>query len=185
MLRIRIPEAALQQLKSRAEQHGEAPAAYAEMVLHYVLHERSLVQDGLAESQAGNEADVYFAIEISSAAKQRLGDWSARQQLNIAAFGGELIRLFLERVDRDPRELAMVHYLIARLDEAGKISEEELCHAIQLWERRSLDARTAGGGHVARWLFSRLRPLLRHVERDGQPVELTLRLIEDLLPNER
>jgi hypothetical protein len=101
------------------------------MVLRYALVERAPVRTNSSPSTT-DEEDVYYELMVALATRVLLTQWSERQQANLASFAGQVVRAFLARFERDPRELAMIHYVSVRLDETPVLTHEHLLDALRL-----------------------------------------------------
>jgi hypothetical protein len=104
----------------------------------------------------------------------RLSRWNEKQPTTLAAFTGALINDFLHDFEKDPRDLAMIHYVSSILDQKSVLSEEELRIAVSRCEH-ALAARYPPG-HLAKWYYSRLKPLVGRIEKEGKLVELTVEI---------
>lgn len=176
LLRIRTGDEALRNLKKRAAVQGFSAELYADMVFHYLMRERVTI--GPADHPVETEDPVYFMVQIPLATKHRLSEWSERHQLNLASFSGALINLFLRQFERDPRDLILIHHVSSVLVGKPSLAESDLQEAFDLI---APSGPSLPPGYYARWLFSRLKPLITTIERNGQAENFTAQLVEDLL----
>jgi hypothetical protein len=147
------------------------------MIFRYFLRER--IQARVIPDMDDPDEEVYLDFQVSRETKRRLTERSESEQANLASFSGRLLDAFLSKHEKDPRDLGMVHYFLSRLDDSAVISEQDLRLGITRCERPQ-EARLPPG-YFARWLHSRLRPLVNSVLRDGAPVSLTPQLLEEIL----
>lgn len=176
-LRVRLADSCWRRLKQRAALRKSAPGPYADMIFRYLLQERIAVHP--TATMDDPEEEIYFDLQVASATKQQLTAQSVGERWNLATFSGLLLAAFLSRYDRDPRDLAMIHYLTSRLDATGLLTEQDLRKGIGHCEYNP-ELRLPAG-YFARWLHSRLQSVVGAFERDGVTVKLTLQAVRDIV----
>ena len=176
-MRVRLPDACWRQLKQRAFLRNCAPGNYADMALRYRLHEREPVVPALGMDALSE--DIYVEVQVASSTRQRLVERSERERWNLATFSGLLLNSFVEKYERDPRDLGMIHYLASRLDESGVLSEQDLREGIAQCERNP-DLRLPPG-YFTRWLHARLRTMASTFHREGAIIPISEQAVSHLL----
>ena len=177
MLRIQLDDSTLKRLKHRAAQRDSDPGGYADMVFHYLM--RETVPQAAVGNTAGQEPDIYFLVDIPVATKRRLTELSEHRQLNLAAYAGLLIGFYFRQFERDPRDFSLIHYLSSLLQEKAVLAETDL--RIALSHLHVGSETTSPPEYLERWLFSRLKPLVNSIEKDGQTHTLTVHLVAELI----
>jgi hypothetical protein len=179
-LRVRLSSEAWRRFNQRAVLRN-TPGQYADMIFHYLLHESGAKPPvAVAVPKMDDEEEpVYFELAVARETRRRLEAWSERERVSLAAFGGALIEGFITRFERDPRDLGMMHHLVSRLDESARVSETELREAVSLYERNA--AARLPEGYFAKWIFTRIRPLVGGVKSAGAERELTTEMIQTIL----
>ena len=177
-LRLPLAERDWGRLRSRANARRMPPAGYVDALLRYALHERLPVHPRPGCSEALEL--VYADLEVPALTKDRLFERSASEHLSVGAYAGLIITAFLVRFPKDPRDLAMIHYLSTRLDHASVLSEKDIRRAVEQCERN--EQVRLPPGFFTKWVFSRLRSLVRTVEREGAQVQLTVAVLEEIVP---
>lgn len=173
-LRLELSHQVLRELKRRAAVRQLPLDAYVGMVVRYGIHERIFPPE--TSPLLVMEEKIYLTAIISPDTKERLAGWSQKRKVNLAGFAGGMAERFLRTFERDPRDLAMIDFAALLAERGGVPSISELGAAIRLCEQ--LEGR-ATAGHFSRWLFSRLKPLIGQVEREGVITELSLQWIEE------
>lgn len=178
-VRIQLSDSALRQLKSRAALGGFSLGDYTHRIFHYLTTDKGLI--GSQESRPQFDSDsVYIAIDITLAIREKLSELSRRQSRNLAAFSGGLVTSFLSKFDRDPRDLSMIYEISLALEQKSLLTADDLVYALRQ-AHTTTESRDLLAKHVVNWLFGRVRPLMRTIDREGRPVDLTIQLIEELL----
>lgn len=180
-VRIQISDSNLRQLKSRAAARGCDQSDYVHRILHYVTSDKTLI--GSAEQPAVLPDPVYVAVEISPPMREKLAVWSERKNRNIAVFSGALVAFYFKKFERDPRDLSVIYQISLALESGAELTADALAAALQT--ARSEMSAGLSEKHLVNWFFSRVRPMVRTVARDGQQVEVTIQLIEELLSGVR
>ena len=177
-IRVRLSNAAWTRVKERATYRHSSPGLYADMIFRYLLHENFRLPPFQPTSMDAEE-EVYFELEIPPPTRERLARGSERLRASLASYSGQLLAAFLNRFERDPRDLAMVYYISSRLDNVTVLTVEEILTAIDHCESNP-EVRLPQG-YLNRWLHSRLRTLIANVRHGENTVPLTLDLLEDML----
>ena len=176
-VRVRIASSRWRALKARAAGRRSTPAQYADLIFSYPADDRLF----LAGPQSTDDPDeeIYVDLEIDTRTRERLAARSEEHQLSLATYAGNLLSAFLRRHETDPRDLRMMQFLAARLHDRPVLSEADVVLAIGHCE---INTRVRlPPGYFARWLHGRLQPMIETIERAGEPVPLTVRLLEELL----
>jgi hypothetical protein len=181
VLKVRLPEPLWRQLKQRAAERRHGHDEYADIIFRYLLHDKTAPPPTSTSpgSSEGAEEEIYFDLQIAATTKQRLAEWSQRERLSLAGFGGGLLGWFLARHERDPRDLAMVHYLSVRLEQTTVLSHTDLVAAIERCEHNT--SVRMPPGYFARWLYGRLQPRLAVVAQGNVNVSLTLKMVQEIV----
>ena len=176
-LRIQLTEPALRELKTRAVHRGIDVDAYGEMIFRYAIHETgaAAARPRVIDSPGG----LYFTLEVSPAVRQRLVAWSEREESNLAAFSGVLIQHFIRQFEKDPRDLSMIHYVSCLLDQKKVLSDTDLRATLDHCD--SIADLHLSPDYVSKWFYSRLKPLVRQIEREGELVDLSMHLLDDII----
>ena len=177
MLRIQFDDSTLKRFKHRAAQRVSDPGVYADMVFHYLM--RETVPPAAVGNTPGQEPEIYFLVDIPAATKRRLTELSEHRQVNLAAYTGLLIGFYFRQFERDPRDFSLIHYLSSLLQEKAVLAETDL--RIALSHLHVGPETTSAPGYLERWLFSRLKPLVNSIEKDGQTRTLTVHLVTELI----
>jgi len=128
---------------------------------------------------AASKDEVYFTTEVTRAVRQRLSSLSERQQCSLAVLAGRLVEAYLERFEHDPLDLLLVSRLTLLLEANRRVSDADLEEVMRHSRSQALAAKSAA--FQAGWFFSRLRPLLGRIERNGVEVELTPKVVGEIL----
>jgi hypothetical protein len=176
-LHLRLGEACLTQLKRRSSLAGVAPGAYLDMVFRYLPYVGECPSQ--KDSLAASKDEVYFTTEVTGAVRQRLSGLSERQQCSLAVLAGRLAEAYLARFEHDPLDLPMVSRLTLLLEAKPRVSDADLEEVMKLSRSQAIAAQSAA--FQAGWFFSRLRPLLGRIERNGVEVELTPKVVGEIL----
>lgn len=176
-LRIRIASSRWRDLKARAAGRRSTPGQYADLILSYPAHDRPVMPAVRAMDDPDEE--IYVDLEIETRLRGWLAARSQEYQLSLATYAGHLLTSFLTRYETDPRDLRMMRFLTARLQETPMLSEEDLIAAIGHCEMNSRVRLPPG--YLAKWLHGRLQPVVGTFERDGQPVAVSVEVVDELL----
>jgi hypothetical protein len=180
-LRVQIATSEWRALQQRAAARRSSAAQYAGMILSYPIQgpiQGSLVQRP-ARSMDDPDEEIYVQLAVPERTRNRLSDRSHRHQTSVAAYAGLLLSSFLKRYPTDPRDLRMMEFLTMQLYGDGTLSESDLVHALGRVDANS--GVRLPPGYLAKWLHSRLQPLVRRVARQGAEVDLTIDLVEELI----
>lgn len=175
-LRVRMSHQRWMHLKERALRRQLGATHYADMLFRYMLHDRSLL--GLVQPPDPEDEFIYFELTVPSATKVQLAVSSEQEKTSLATFSGAVLEIFIRRFEKDPRDLAMIHFLSRRLDACPVLSQRDLRQSIQLCELNT--GVKLPPGYLAKWVHGRVVQLLRIVEIDGKPIEVTAELIAQL-----
>jgi hypothetical protein len=177
-LRVRVASATLESLKNRARRRADSLSDYVHKIFHYLIYERSLVNDSWSGTVQTDE-QVYFEISITVPTKQRLLDWSQNHRTSIAAFSGSMIDLFISKFETDPRDFNLIHLISSTLDRKPLLSELDLENALSLY-RPSL-GKALPAGYLSRWLYSRLKSLVPEIEKQTERIPLSVDLLDEIV----
>ena len=122
---------------------------------------------------------IYFATELPDGFRRRLVCQTERHAVSLATFSGRIVERYLTHFRQDPADLFMICELSRRLDEATPLSVAELGPLLCLTRTASISRLPLD--FQARWYHSRLRPHLTSVLVEGEAVDLSLKVLAELL----
>jgi hypothetical protein len=176
-VRIRLAGELLREFRKRAAARASSAGEYADMIFRYHWYDGKAVE--IRHHKMDESEEIYFTIELPAATRRRLTRTSELERVNLASLGGSIVANFLNEHERDPRDLALVHYVSSIMDEKGQLTEAELKVGVSHCEQNP-NLRLPPGYH-ARWLAGRLGRMISEFDRAGERVPLSASALEKLL----
>jgi len=163
-LKLKLTEEVSREFKARASASGASRDEYASAALHFALADEGGVDDTRALVSGG--ADVYLSIRGPHWLREALLERGDCAGCSVASYSGMALAQFLERHERDPRELIVLYHVDAAMrdGEQGTLAEAAFDAILERCGRPLLTG--VAPAFMANWFFNRFRSRIARIESE-------------------
>ncbi len=167
-LKLKLTEGVVRQFKARAAALEVSRDEYAVAALHFALQDEGCVDASKVPVSGG--PDVYLSARGPVWLREALAERGDRSGCNVASYSGMVLGQFLERYERDPRELIALYHVDAAMRNGsdGRLTEAAFDWILQQCGERLLTG--VSPAFMANWFFNRFRSRIREIGAGGNAV---------------